>query len=363
MRTEIESMIADYLEGDLDEAAAERLASLLEADPQALEEFVGLAQQHRLLAQGPVGGAMTSADQEVFVRRVLASLPARRPRRSRRGAIAAAAALVGATVLAILYLNRPPEPLPTPTVSKTPPTPVAPELPPPPAAPEPPPAAAVPAPAVLQPPPPERAPGATFRLGVVNLRTCSQKEHYERIKVVDADLRRMADEYGKRLRDLEQKILEVRGRFDATPQESSLRAEYLLQLRRLETDLKFEKEYGRAKVLDYSSDRHVEVYNEIRRVVNLIAQEQKLDLVLRVEQPLLEEQDYETASQRINNRVVLFHHDSVDITPLVLKRLNDEWAKAQAAGSPTDWTCKECGRKSRGEACAATPGCKGMRPK
>jgi len=203
----------------------------------------------------------------------------------------------------------------------------------------------------------------TFRLGVVNLKTCFEKDKYERIKEVDADLQRMADEYAKRLRDIEKRMVETRDKFEATPRESTLRAEYGLQYKRLETDLKFEKEYGRTKYLDYYSDRKIEIYNEIRRVVNMIAQEQRYDLVLRVEQPLLEEQDPETVSQRINNRVVLFHHESVEITPAVLKRLNDEWAKARAAGGQGDWTCKECGRKSRGEACTATPGCKGTKPK
>jgi Skp family chaperone for outer membrane proteins len=204
---------------------------------------------------------------------------------------------------------------------------------------------------------------AAFRLGVVNLKTCFEKNQYERIKDVDAELQKKADEYAKSLRDIEKKILEFRDKLEATPRESPLRAEFLLQMRRLETDLKFEKEYGRAKYLDYYSDRKIEIYNDIRKVVNMIAQEQKFDLVLRVEQPLLEEQDPETVSQRINNRVVLYHHESVDITPLVVKRLNDEWAKTRAAGPNPEWTCKECGRKSRGEACTATPGCKGTKPK
>lgn len=206
----------------------------------------------------------------------------------------------------------------------------------------------------------------SFKLGVVNLKTCFEKDKYERIKDVDADLQRMADDYAKRLKDIEKKMLELRDQIEALPRESGLRAQKLLDLRRLETDLKFEKEYGRAKYLDYYSDRKMEIYNDIRKVISMIGQEQKFDLILRVEQPLLEEQDPETVSQRINNRVVLFHHDSVDITPQVLKRLNEEWAKLKAAHpAPAggEWDCKFCGQKNRGETCTKTLGCKGTRPK
>ena len=112
-----------------------------------------------------------------------------------------------------------------------------------------------------------------------------------------------------------------------------LRADKILQLRRLETDLKFEKEYGKAQYLDFYSDRKIEIYNEIRRVVALIAQEQKYDLILRIEAPTLnDQQDPENVTQRINNRVVLYSHDSVDITPLVVERLNAEYKKQKAAG-------------------------------
>jgi Skp family chaperone for outer membrane proteins len=204
----------------------------------------------------------------------------------------------------------------------------------------------------------------SFKLGVVNLKTCFDPKHYDRIKEVDVDLQKMADEYTKKIQDIEKRIVELRERYESLPRDSALRAEKILQLRRAEVDLKFEKEYGRARYLDYYSERKIEIYNEIRRVVTLIAAEQKFDLVLRIETPTLEEQDTETVSQRINNRVVLFYHDSVDITPAVVKRLNDEWAKAKVApaANGAEWECPLCKKKNKGDACTATPGCKGKKP-
>lgn len=173
----------------------------------------------------------------------------------------------------------------------------------------------------------------SFKLGVVNLRTCFDKDKFERVKEIDADLQKLADEYAKRIQEIEKKMVQLKEQVEGLPPESKLRADKILQLRRLETDLKFEKEYGKAQYLDFYSDKKIEIYNEIRRVVDLIAKEQKFDLILRMEAPSLnDQQDPENVTQRINNRVVLYHHESVDITNLVVERLNAEYKKQKAAG-------------------------------
>ena len=172
-----------------------------------------------------------------------------------------------------------------------------------------------------------------FKLGVVNLRTCFDKDKFERVKEIDTELQKLADDYAKRIQEIEKKMVQLKEQIDGLPPESKLRADKMLQFRRLETDLKFEKEYGKAQYLDFYSDKKIEIYNEIRRVVGLIAQEQKYDLILRVEAPTLnDQQDPENVTQRINNRVVLYHHESVDITTLVVERLNVEYKKQKASG-------------------------------
>jgi Skp family chaperone for outer membrane proteins len=170
-----------------------------------------------------------------------------------------------------------------------------------------------------------------FKLGVVNLRICFDKDKYERVKEIDTELQKLADDFAKKIQEIEKKMIQLKEQIEGLPAESKLRADKILQMRRLEADLKFEKEYGKAQYLDFYSDKKIEIYNEIRRVVALIAQEQKFDLILRVESPTLsDQQDPENVTQRINNRVVLYSHDNVDITASVLERLNAEFKKAKA---------------------------------
>ena len=172
---------------------------------------------------------------------------------------------------------------------------------------------------------------APFRLGVVNLKTCFEKDKYERIKEVDTELEKKLQEFQKRLDDIQRRMQRLDEEIKQLPRESSLRTEKIRDLKRAESDLKVERELGRAQYLDFYNDRKIEVYNKIRQAVDVVARAEKLDLVLRVEAPMLEEQDTPNVATQINSRVVLFAQERCDITPLVLKHLNAEYAKEKAA--------------------------------
>jgi Skp family chaperone for outer membrane proteins len=180
--------------------------------------------------------------------------------------------------------------------------------------------------------PPAQDGKTPFKLGVVNLKTCFDKEKHERVKDVDLELQKNADEFKKKIEDIDRKISSLKDRIENLPAASTLRADLSRDLQRAITDRKFEAEYGRLRYLDFYNDRKVEIYNEIRRVVDMVASEQKFDLVLRVEAPQLEEDTRETPTAQIASRVVLYHHKNVDITDDVIKRLNDEYKKEKAAG-------------------------------
>ena len=186
--------------------------------------------------------------------------------------------------------------------------------------------------AAQQPPAPAQDGKTPFKLGVVNLKTCFDKERHERVKDVDLELQKNADEFKKKIDDIDRKISSLKDRIENLPANSNLRAELSRDLQRSITDRKFEAEYGRLRYLDFYNDRKVEIYNEIRRVVDAVASEQKFDLVLRVEAPQLEEDTRETPTAQIASRVVLYHHKNVDITEDVIKRLNDDYKKEKAAG-------------------------------
>jgi Skp family chaperone for outer membrane proteins len=214
-----------------------------------------------------------------------------------------------------------------------------------------------PEPAAPPPAPPEEAAPAAqaqdgkapFRLGVVNLKTCFDKDKYDRIKEVNAQLKAKRDELLKKIEGLERRIAELKEQRDGLDRQQLLYEEKDRLLRLAQAELEYEKKIGGERYRGHYNDLMIQVYNEINRVVRMIGEEQKYDLVLRVEDPQLEEEDPVSVYQRIQNRVVLYHHDAVDMTALVVERLNQEWTKQQAAA---EWECPKCKEKVRDEKCA-----------
>jgi len=203
-----------------------------------------------------------------------------------------------------------------------------------------------------------------FKLGVVNLKTCFLADKYDRIKEVREEFKGVFEEHGKQVQALEKRVRELKDQIEGLDRSQKLHEEKRRQLALVEAELKITHEIGRQRLRNQNTDIYREVYNEVERVIRMIGQEQKYDLILRVEQPQLEEQDEATLSLQIVSRVVLHHHESVDLTPQVMDRLNQEWKKQKAASATpaAEWECPVCKKKNKGDACAATPGCKGKKP-
>lgn len=175
-----------------------------------------------------------------------------------------------------------------------------------------------------------------LKVGAVNLQECFDSDKCEIAKEVNAELKARFAERQKKLADLKKRGQELKNDLDALPESGAqaLREEKEKKLAFLITELKYEEETGKKKYLDYYKNRKVEIYKKITAAVDKVAADQKLDLVLRMEPPLLEDLENESdarqtelAFQRINNRFVLFSTASVDITPAVIKRLNEDHKK------------------------------------
>lgn len=190
-----------------------------------------------------------------------------------------------------------------------------------------------------------------LKIGVINLKTCFEKEKYDRIRDVDADVQKMVEDHKKEVAELEKQIKNLKEQLEALDPGQLLYTEKLKLLRRAESDLKITRDAGQNRFRDQYSEIKIELYNEIRRVVSLVGQEQKFDLILRVEEPELKDDDPEGVNQRISSRVVLYNQDSLDLTPAVLDRLNQEWKLR--------WECPKCKKKATGAAC---PACGAKKP-
>lgn len=178
----------------------------------------------------------------------------------------------------------------------------------------------------------QEAPKKEFKLGVVDLRRCFDRERYVRIKEVDAELRKLYDDQIAALAEVQKRIERLRNELTGLPREMPLYWDKLGQLQLAEADLELRKKHGRQRYVNRFNELQIEVYNEIRRVVAAYARERGFDLVLRVEEPALQgDENPQTAAAQIQSRAVLYAADGLDITGEILKILNEEHAKRRAA--------------------------------
>jgi Skp family chaperone for outer membrane proteins len=197
--------------------------------------------------------------------------------------------------------------------------------------------------------PPARA---GLGIGVVNVRTCFDKDKYARMTEAFEELARLRDELTKEAVDLQNKITRLGNDMAAASPKGDIYVDKLRLRSHAEYDLKLLQEVARRKLRDRVNDLETRVYADLRRVTAQIARALNLDLVLRVDEPRLQEEDPEQAAiQRNASRDVLFHADALDLTAQVVARLNADWAKA--------WLCPTDKRKVADEKC---PDCGARRP-
>jgi len=198
----------------------------------------------------------------------------------------------------------------------------------------------------------EQAAPVQHRIGVVDIRACFDKDKHVRMVESLDELGQFRGQLAREIEETQKKIASLTEQMNGASSKGDLYVEKLRLRGHAEYDLKVLQEVARRKLRDRLTDLETRVYADLRRVIAQVAKARNLDLVLRVDEPRLQEEDPEQAAlQRNASRDVLFHADALDVTPQVLARLNAEWAKA--------WTCAACKRKVADEKC---PDCGAKRP-
>src|SRR6185503_8233292 len=192
---------------------------------------------------------------------------------------------------------------------------------------------------------------AGLKVGVVNTRSCFEKDKYARMAEALEELEKLRGELDGQAKALQTKIAGLTDQMQVAAPKGDLYVDKVRLRAHAEYDLKLLQEVARRKLRDRLTDIEARIYADLRRVVAQVARAQNLDLVLRVDESRLLEEDADGNVAQRNAREVLFHREAMDITALVLAGLNADWAKA--------WTCAACKRKVADDKC---PDCGAKRP-
>jgi len=161
------------------------------------------------------------------------------------------------------------------------------------------------------------------RIGAVNVKTCLEK--YDRMKEVEGEITALRDRFAREGEELRKKIALLTEQLDQVKNAPAAYFETVRLRGHAEYDLKLNQEVAQRRVRDLAVDYDARITADLRRAVALVAPERALQLVVRID------------DAGGGSREVLFHEPGLDITPLVLARLNTEWKKARV--------CPTCKRK------------------
>lgn len=167
------------------------------------------------------------------------------------------------------------------------------------------------------------------RVGTVNVKACLEK--YDRMKEVEGEIAALRDRFVREGEELRKKIVLLTEQLDQVKNAPAAYFEAVRLRGHAEYDLKLSQEVAQRRVRDLAVDYEARITVDLRRAVALVAPDRNLQLVVRID------------DAGVGAREVLYHEPGLDLTPLVLARLNAEWKKA--------WACPTCKRKVAEPAC------------
>jgi Skp family chaperone for outer membrane proteins len=193
-------------------------------------------------------------------------------------------------------------------------------------------------------------PPRPLRIGIFNLKDCGDPAKYDYARDLRKDLGAAAKAFEEdlaRIRDKSVKLKEILTAIE--DKNSSLFMDKYLQFKLAESEYEMVKKIHNSSILSKSAGNQNLIYLEARRVIAQVAQEMKLDLVLRVEEQSGDDDSPEMVAQRNLLRTVLYHDPALDITPKVLAKLNEDYRKKNPAG--VEYECKKCKMRTKLETC------------
>lgn len=175
------------------------------------------------------------------------------------------------------------------------------------------------------------------RIAVFNLKDCYEPEKYDRVALVKKQMDGEANALKAELETLQKRLRDIQEKMDGIPDKTRpLYQKFFQEGKMTEYQLKMTKEMGQMNLVNKIAGIQTEIYQDIVKACEAIATAHKLDLIIRLEEPKLDEEEtMQSYLRRINQRVVFFRNPDLDVTKEVLAHLNAEWKKVAPPPSPS----------------------------
>ena len=198
------------------------------------------------------------------------------------------------------------------------------------------------------------APAKALKIAVVNMSDCMEAAKCDHAKDIAARFDVISKEAKDELARIRKNADELKAKaknLEESGPGSPLYVQVFTQWSLEEAKLKIQQEMMQRTLSAALVSFRTELYSEARKMATLVAQEMKIDLVLRSDEGAFEEEKSDMALQKNMVRAVLYYDPALDITEKVLTRLNDDFKKKRGAAvfcpkckiQGKDGKCPKCG--------------------
>ncbi|HKS17027.1 MAG TPA: OmpH family outer membrane protein [Planctomycetota bacterium] len=197
----------------------------------------------------------------------------------------------------------------------------------------------------------ETPPAKALRVGVVNIGDCLNPAKYDFAKDLEAEFNGVRKGIDEELARIRKKADELNKQLDALKDNpgSQLYLDKRSQLDLEVAHFEIVQKNGKSRLLSAKYAASNSMHTEIRKAAAAVAQELKLDLVLRADGAPEEDDKLDESLQKNMLRAVWYCDPSLDITAKVLGRLNEDYKKKRGNGGEME--CPQCKIKTKEAKC------------
>jgi len=184
-------------------------------------------------------------------------------------------------------------------------------------------------------------PARALKIAVLNMGDCmepAKNDHAKDLEIRFNAINKEAKDELTRIREkadkLKSQVENLRESGPGSPLYVQKATEWNLEEARYE----IAKKMGTSQLIAARDAFQADIYSEVRKAATLVAQDMKVDLVLRSDEGAFETDKAERSIQKNMLRAVLYNDPSLDITQKVVTRVNEEFRKKK----PVEYTCPKC---------------------
>jgi len=164
-----------------------------------------------------------------------------------------------------------------------------------------------------------------IKIGIVDISGVFEK--YEKRKELDQKLKDMEKEFQNEINKRRKEMIDLDEETQLLDLGSETRRKNEDLLERKNLELEGYAKFAERQLLKRYKSFFENTYDEVVKKVEEIGKEENYDLIIKKEEPELKSGQISDLQFKIGIRTVLYHSKAVDITAIVIERLNTEYSK------------------------------------